>query len=192
MKSLFISIIVSVVFLSMMVGCKNRTDETFLNTIQKTRIYIPYKKMYNVNCSRYAFDCNEKKFATIVHVIDQYGCSGCKISELARVEILYESLFDDNIIRSTYIVSATSAQVEKIMPLLKQYHLRNAIYIDTCNAFLEANPQIPDNELFHTFVINNDGKVLMVGNPFQSKKMEALFKKVIANEKKKHKTKKPV
>lgn len=44
MKSLFISIIVSVVFLSMMVGCKNRTDETFLNTIQKTRIYIPYKK----------------------------------------------------------------------------------------------------------------------------------------------------
>ena len=46
MKSLFISIIVSVVFLSMMVGCKNRTDETFLNTIQKTRIYIPYKKMY--------------------------------------------------------------------------------------------------------------------------------------------------
>ena len=56
MKSLFISIIVSVVFLSMMVGCKNRTDETFLNTIQKTRIYIPYKKMYNVNCSRYAFD----------------------------------------------------------------------------------------------------------------------------------------
>lgn len=32
----------------------------------------------------------------------------------------------------------------------------------------------------------------MVGNPFQSKKMEALFKKVIANEQKKHKTKKPV
>ena len=96
MKSLFISIIVSVVFLSMMVGCKNRTDETFLNTIQKTRIYIPYKKMYHVKCNRYAFDCNEKTFATIVHVIDQYGCSGCKISELARVEILYESLFDDN------------------------------------------------------------------------------------------------
>ena len=45
MKSLFISIIVSVVFLSMMVGCKNRTDETFLNTIQKTRIYIPYRTL---------------------------------------------------------------------------------------------------------------------------------------------------
>ncbi len=75
------------------------------------------------------------------------------------------------------------------MPLLKQYHLRNAIYIDTCNAFLDANPQIPDNEMFHTFVINKDGKVLMVGNPFANEKMEALFKKVIAKERKKVKNK---
>ena len=51
--------------------------------------------MYNVNCSRYAVDCNEKKFATIVHVIDQYGCSGCKISELARQDI--EKLLDTKV-----------------------------------------------------------------------------------------------
>lgn len=44
MKSLFISIIVSVVFLSMMVGCKNRTDETFLNTIQKQGFIFHIKK----------------------------------------------------------------------------------------------------------------------------------------------------
>ena len=64
------------------------------------------------------------------------------------------------------------------------------MFIGTCNAFLCDNPQIPDNELFHTFVINNGGNVLMVGNPFQNEKMEALFKKVIANERKKHKAKK--
>ncbi len=191
MKSLLISVIVSVAIMSMMVGCKKRSDDEIINSIQKTRISIPYDKMYNVVCSRYTFDKNDKTYATVVNVIDQYGCSGCKISELARTEILYEPMFENNAIRSVYILSATSAQVEKVMPLLKQYHLRNAIYIDTCNAFLKANPQIPDNELFHTFVINKEGKVLMVGNPFQNEKMEALFKKVIANERKKHKTKKP-
>ena len=65
------------------------------------------------------------------------------------------------------------------------------MYLDTSNVFLEANPQIPDNELLHTLVINNDGMVLMVGNPFQNEKMEALFKKVIANEQKKQKKKRP-
>lgn len=54
---------------------------------------------------------------------------------------------------------------------------------------MEANPQIPDNEMFHTFVINKEGKVLMVGNPFANEKMEALFKKVIAKEQKKVKNK---
>lgn len=48
-----------------------------------------------------------------------------------------------------------------------------------------------ENGPFHTFVINKEGKVLMVGNPFQNEKMEALFKKVIANEQKKQKKKKP-
>ena len=56
--------------------------------------------------------------------------------------------------------------------------------------FYIINPHIPDNEMFHTFVINNEGKVLMVGNPFANEKMEALFKKVIANERKKQKAKK--
>ena len=51
------------------------------------------------------------------------------------------------------------------------------MYLDTSNVFLEANPQIPDNELYQTFVINNDGKVFMVGNPFQNEKMAAQFKK---------------
>ena len=72
---------------------------------------------------------------------------------------------------------------------IKDAGVRGSIFIDTCNAFISANPQIPDNELFHTFVINKEGKVLMVGNPFQNEKMEALFKKVIAKERKKVKNK---
>ena len=90
------------------------------------------------------------------------------------------------------IIQSEKTKIEEMHNIAKPIGLCGYVYLDTCNAFLEANPQIPDNELFHTFVINNEGKVLMVGNPFQSKKMEALFKKVIANEQKKHKTKKPV
>jgi len=32
--------------------------------------------------------------------------------------------------------------------------------------------------------VNNEGKVLMVGNPFQNEKMEALFMKIMEKEKK--------
>ncbi len=95
--------------MSIIVGCRNRSNDEKLNSIKKIRISIPYDKMYNVVCSKYTFDKNDKTYATVVDVIDQYGCSGCKISELARTEILYEPMFENNIIRSIYIVSATSA-----------------------------------------------------------------------------------
>lgn len=60
----------------------------------------------------------------------------------------------------------------------------HVIYIDETYKFRQSNPHIPDNELFHTFVVNNEGKVLMVGNPFQNEKMEALFMKIMEKEKK--------
>ncbi len=65
--------------------------------------------------------------------------------------------------------------------------LEHSVFLDTCNVFKKTNPQMPDNEMFHTFVINKEGNVLMVGNPFANEKMEALFKKVIAKEREKKK-----
>ena len=187
MRPIVVIIIVLIVCASTILGCRHRANDGIMALFRKTKVLIPREKMVHVVCSQYAFDCDHEACVTIVNVIDQYGCSGCRMSELARAEVLYEQMFESGSVRSMYIISAASERIEDVTSLLKKYHLRNTIYLDTCNAFLKANPHIPDNTLFHTFVLNDCDSVVMVGDPFKNEKMEALFLKVLDREKQRKK-----
>ena len=187
MKRIIQFLLICVTF-SISLSCdKKHSYVELVKSINNQVTDIPYDTLVCIRCSQFPFEYKKRTLAKIVHIIDQYGCTGCAVSLLAKNEKLHCDLFENGAINSIYIVSVPTESREATIRLLKQYRLRSEVYLDTCNAFLSANPQIPDNELFHTFVINNEGKVLMVGNPFQNEKMEALFKKVIANEQKKHK-----
>jgi hypothetical protein len=107
-------------------------------------------------------------------------CTRCKMKELSLIE--QNKTKNYNQIKTKYIVPCKQKEIKNLYKLFCDYKIDGEIYFDTCNAFLSANPQIPDNEMYHTFVINNKGNVLLVGDPFKNEKMEALFKKVIANE----------
>ena len=48
------------------------------------------------------------------------------------------------------------------------------IFIDKKMKFLEIN-NIPDKKVLHTFVIDNNNKIYLVGNPFVNKKMKKLY-----------------
>ena len=151
------------------------------------KIDIPYEMMNVYNCSM----CPDtaKRPIMVVKYINNVNCGHCIAFDLLKMQEVISSLYGDCCGLICIIGGMSNSNIVKEF---HDSHVNSEVYLDTCNAFLGANPQIPDNELFHTFVINNEGKVLMVGNPFQNEKMEALFKKVIANEQKKHKTKKPV
>lgn len=167
-------------------GCKKNVSadmECFLSA----DVLIPKHKM--INCSDSVdMVIGEQDKIYIVNFIEEYGCSKCKISIMSE---LYRNKIQNKETVLLSIIQSEKTNIEEKQDIVKSVGLCGFVYLDTCNAFLEANPQIPDNEMFHSFVINKEGKVLMVGNPFQNKKMEALFKKVIANEQKKQKTKTP-
>ncbi len=138
----------------------------------------------------YSPDSVKHSTVKLVKYISGDDCTSCMLNAMIHEEKLNRSTDLYSMLEEVYVISVTKAFLDKIESKLYMGRTEACVYIDTCNAFLSANPQIPDNEMFHTFVINNEGKVLMVGNPFQNEKMEALFKKVIANERKKQKSKK--
>ena len=145
--------------------------EHFLNS----RISFPFRKMYNEKQM-----CEFKNNVWLVSIYDEYDCQDCVMKKigLESIEMISRSYSVDFI----YIFREKNAV--KIYNRVIDAGVNGAIFVDTCNAFMKANPKFPSNKLFHTFVVNNEGKVLMVGNPFQNEKMETLFKKVIAREKK--------
>lgn len=186
-----VRIFVYILLLFITSGCDN-TSETAKNIVNSS-IVLPInrmKKYQNDNIRR--TKCENANIIDIVCYIEDSHCLTCGFSKIEKDAVTHSDSLYLLGIDFKYVVSVRRESSELLMQVLKGSKLKGDIFLDTCNAFLEANPQIPDNELFHTFVINKEGKVLMVGNPFLNEKMEALFKKVIANEQKKQKIKKSV
>ncbi len=163
-------------------SCKKSNLENVAIQIYKEKLSVPENKMICLNCKekeipKMISDSDIK----VVRYLKSSECTQCAMTLAGSFECKYDK------ITFVYVVEVDKSRLNDISIEMEQYKLSGEVFMDTCNAFLTTNPQIPDNEMFHTLVINKEGKVLMVGNIFQNKKMEALFKKVIANERKKHK-----
>jgi hypothetical protein len=63
----------------------------------------------------------------------------------------------------------------------------NRIYIDTSMVFERHNPNLPKTQLAHTFLIDKDRKVILIGDPLKNIRVEEIFNNIIRNNKNKMK-----
>lgn len=61
--------------------------------------------------------------------------------------------------------------------------LRSEAYVDTIGAFTEANPDFPEDERLHVFLLNKENRVVLAGNPVENKKMRNLMRQTILKRK---------
>ena len=169
-------------------SCNSHIDSRF-RTMVGTTVVVPTSQMKRIKCTKYSGLDDNKSEMFVVNYIDSLGCISCKLTKKRAEEDMFLEKMQADGLNMVYIVDARFYDKDKVEDMMFDYRFEGIVYLDTCNAFLEANPHIPDNKLFHTFVINKEGKVLMVGNPFQNEKMEELFKKVMAKEKREQKRK---
>lgn len=160
-----------------MLGCTNITED--IKTIKQDTLNIPQKKMINYIWSSRLCSSNSLYPHSIVFFISNERCQSCYFSKLVAYERNNFEVLKRKGVKFIYIFSSEVHNVESLKNEILNSRINGTVYIDTCNAFLNANPHIPDNELYHTFVIDKSGKVLMVGNPFHNDKMAKLFRKII-------------
>lgn len=169
---------------SLLLGACTSNIDNELKLFLQMRIHVPYEKLERRICSLYP-DTVRSYQVYIIKYIDSYSCGTCMASTIANKETKYFDKYEN--VCFMYIIKTTTKEKEQVYRDLCSKRVRGSVFLDTENALLKSNPNFPDNSLFHTFVINNNGEVLMVGDPFLNDRMEALFNKVIENEKKKQK-----
>ena len=168
------------------VGCTNRFDKD-LEAFVKEPIHIPYQTMDKRVCSIYTDTLSSEKMLRIVNYIDTLDCSTCALSRLAAVEKEKKDLDELKAVGFVYVIETDTEKAENVYFAFCNARIEGAVYLDTCHAFLRANPHIPDDPLFHTFVLNEQDSVVLVGDPFKNEKMEKLLLKVIEKEKQRRK-----
>lgn len=168
------------------VGCTNRFDKD-LEAFVKEPIHIPYQTMDKRVCSIYTDTLSSEKMLRIVNYIDTLDCSTCALSRLAAVEKEKKDLDELKDVGFVYVIETDTEKAENVYFAFCNARIEGAVYLDTCHAFLRANHHIPDDPLFHTFVLNEQDSVVLVGDPFKNEKMEKLLLKVIEKEKQRRK-----
>lgn len=115
----------------------------------------------------------------IVTYADGTGCTSCKLQlpKWAKwIEELRESKANVDVL---FFISPNDA--ENLAILLQDYGFTYPIYIDEKDIFNQKN-DLPTNELFQTFLLDKDNKVVAIGNPIHNPQVRELYLKIIRGE----------
>lgn len=157
--------------------CSHRLDDD-VKQMYTRKMNLPYGKMDERRCSIYTKNRNGSPLVLLSY-IEEKDCSSCEVSRLARMEKSYIDAYPD--VEFVYVIRVKGDECEYMYRKLCDARVEGTVYLDTCNAFLSANPHFPSSPLLHTFVMDKHGKVLLVGNPFNGERIKSMFDKIVEN-----------
>ena len=145
-----------------LVACSGESLELQYKSMVGEPVVIPYEKLAKKLLSLYVDTVHRNCQYKLVSLIRMEECLPCNISELSMLDNEY-----------------TENRINDKCEVVYRSRINHPVYIDTCTAFMKNNPTIPDNPIFHTFLLNWQDSVIMVGNPFRDKKRTEKFLRLI-------------
>lgn len=117
-------------------------------------------------------DCKMK----IVHFVDSTGCLSCnlKLADWNRFMKPYEGCNDLKLITIINPRKITEAQY-----VIQRDSFEHPICIDLKNDFFKSN-NMPIANAFHCFLLDENNRVVLIGNPVQNPKIRELYIKTIS------------
>ena len=113
----------------------------------------------------------------MVLYINQDGCTGCKLRQL--IPIFMFILENQNNENFGAIIILNTSDIEYAKQILKEIRFCKTVFYDLDGSFERLNTHLPSKEHFHTFLLNKENKVLLVGNPVHNEKLKKLYLKEI-------------
>lgn len=120
-----------------------------------------------------------KPYKLIVYY-DSLDCSSCRISHLMDLYPLYDMADTSNFSVIT-IFSPKKENLEEVSFQIQILDPTIPVYIDRLGSFAQFNQGIPLDVKFHSFLVNNDDIVVLVGNPLYNENIAGLLNKIINN-----------
>lgn len=162
-----------------MYSCSRPIDRE-IQKFMSDKTKIPYGEMVRRTCSLYSDTLESQCEYRLVNYIDMdsVNCGQCKFSVLEATERNLREDSSENV-RIEYIVRCSAKELESSYRKICNARLQGIVYFDTVGVFLARNKSFPKETLLHTFLLNKNDSVVMVGNPYQNEKLKQLFKKII-------------
>jgi len=109
----------------------------------------------------------------MVVYVNQGGCEDCKLRELFPVYIF--TLENKPFTKFGVVIILNPSHIESVDNFLKEVRFRHTVFYDLDSSFERTNPHFPKNERFHTFLLDENNNVILVGNPTRNVKLKNLY-----------------
>lgn len=179
MKNVFVTFICTAFFF---VACSNRerqfTQE--IKVLQSKVIRLPSRGLFMRRGKEVQkVDVNKEVLKLVVYA-DSIGCTACAINHIDSWGhfIDYAEQFN-NQLRFYFIFSPMKKEVRGTELMITNTMFDYPILLDTLGEFEKLNPYLPKNRALHTFLLDENDKVILVGNPLHNKKIEKMFYKIV-------------
>lgn len=118
---------------------------------------------------------------TIVSYIDSIGCTSCKLQLHRWKEFINEmDSLSGNLVSFRFIFHPKDKK--ELNYLFKRDKFDVPVWIDQEDSFNKMN-KLPENDTFHTFLLDDNSKIIAIGNPVNNPKIKELYHQIIFNAK---------
>ncbi|MEY8687452.1 DUF1573 domain-containing protein [Bacteroides sp. AN502(2024)] len=147
------------------------TDKTII--IPDSIYFYQYKTDVDFN-----YDYQKAEYK-ILNFVDSLGCASCDL-RLKEWNIFIKEMINPKVdIVPLFVFSPQNVdRMKEIIPLVKRSALFFPIIVDSLNMFDAVN-KFPKDNRFHTFLLDENNKVLAIGNPVHNSQVRELYQQLI-------------
>lgn len=145
--------------------------------MKQTPIVLPLEKMLSWQYGLERDTIAASQYRLVIYT-DSTKCSSCFIRSLA----IWHDFIDlekDGKVELIFIMEVSKDELEYYGNIMKLSHLNHTVYFDVGNVFRKCNPHIPEEDLYHVFLLDRSNNVVMVGNPATNAKAKDLFIEIL-------------
>lgn len=162
------------------VSCKTARIKKELKEFVGQQIVLPDSMRSTVNGRDTTLTGFTDAEVKLVVFYDSVVCSSCRINRMYEwQEVIATSIGLKHKFNAVFIFSPREGAESQLITSLKAAQLDYPVFIDSEALFLKRNPGIPSGEIFHTFLLDRQNRVVLVGNPVGNEQLWELYKKEI-------------
>lgn len=173
------NLLLCLLFLFSLWGCRQKSINDILEQMEKYPVQMSLDQMICVTPDSVVKQSHDTNGLKMVVFADTTDCSLCYIdhlkqwNDLLSLETKYQNL------SFYFMVEARKNEGKSLSNLLHDCGLFHTAYIDTSHVFLRENPHVDVPSAFHTFLLDEDNRVILVGNPLTNPNIEKLLIEIL-------------
>lgn len=161
-------------------GCNNHAEiEEKIRLMQSQPIHIEFSNvMMHVGKDSASSMISESIPYHMVVYSGAEECSTCAVNSLSDWNTLMR-LEEVGKMQLVFVFAPHEADRESVIRAYHSSGMEHSIWIDTCNVFRKTNTCIPEEGIYHVFMVDQKKNVVLVGTPLKSEKIKEVMMRII-------------